>query len=238
MMYSNDEIITMFRYASDKAKQIDILADLNCCKKSEIEDILVRAGLQIPMRTRQKSTGRNRWTEEMVEQLRRYVMDGLSNLEIGERMGLSAGAISYQISTRGFSELRYADDSAKQEPSNIDEIYIKQLQEQITDLTDRLQNEKYGSDKLREENVILAKDLAQKEKACEDLQEQLSLHIANQREDQSKDITLKNIKGLAHLVLCALKSLVEKESTYNEDILDGAVTGVANIIVSIDGKGD
>lgn len=238
MMYSNDEIITMYREASDKAKQIDILADLNCCKKSEIEEILVRAGLQIPMRTRQKSNGRNRWTEEMVEQLRRYVMEGLSNLEIGERMGLSAGAISYQISSRGFTELRYADDGEKQEHSNVDEIYIKQLQEQIKDLTERLQKEKYGSDKLREENISMATELAQKEKACEDLREQLRLQTSNQTDDQSKGIILRNIKGLAHLVLCALKSLAEKESTYNEDILDGAVTGVANIIVAIDGKGD
>ena len=84
MIYSEGEIVAMYREAADKAAQIEILADLNGCKICEIEDVLVRAGHSVPMRTRKPSTTTSRWTDEEVEKLRRYVEEGLSNLEIAE----------------------------------------------------------------------------------------------------------------------------------------------------------
>ncbi len=226
MMYSVDEIVSMYRDSADKAEQIEILADLNACEKREIEDILVRAGFTIPLRKKKKSTRESRWTDKEVERLRRYVEEGLSDIEIGERMGLSKGAISYQVSTRGFTALRH-----KKKSLGADEIYIKQLEEQLKEKT-------VEADELKEKTRVLQEELEQREKVCEELRAQLCPTLSERVDDSQNSSILKNVKGLAHLVLCALKSLAAKESPYDDDILDGAVTGVANIIVAIDRNGD
>lgn len=52
-----DEIVTMYRDAKDKKKQVEILADLNLCSQAEILDILKAGGVShraLP-RTRKKA---------------------------------------------------------------------------------------------------------------------------------------------------------------------------------------
>lgn len=44
MVMSKDEIVVRYRQAKEPAKQIGILADLNCCTKEEIAEILREAG--------------------------------------------------------------------------------------------------------------------------------------------------------------------------------------------------
>lgn len=44
MMMSNGEIVMSYRLAKNKKAQIGILADLNCCRRKEIVDILEQKG--------------------------------------------------------------------------------------------------------------------------------------------------------------------------------------------------
>lgn len=45
MTMSNEEIIRDYNQASNKSKQIRILADLNCCSPGEIRKVLAQAGV-------------------------------------------------------------------------------------------------------------------------------------------------------------------------------------------------
>lgn len=47
MEMSKDEIVVRYRQAKDPAKQIGILADLNCCTKEEIAEVLLEAGFKL-----------------------------------------------------------------------------------------------------------------------------------------------------------------------------------------------
>lgn len=54
MVMSKDEIVVRYRQAKEPAKQIGILADLNCCTKEEIAEILREAGYKLKGYTRPK----------------------------------------------------------------------------------------------------------------------------------------------------------------------------------------
>lgn len=47
MVMSKDEIIVRYKQAKEPAKQIGILADLNCCTKEEIAEVLREAGYKL-----------------------------------------------------------------------------------------------------------------------------------------------------------------------------------------------
>ena len=115
MSYEIDEIVQMYKEAADKNKQIKILADLNCCSKEEILNILAEAGAISgvkPSKMQKKQVDKRRsergkWTEERLEQLQRFIEEGLTYEEIGERMGENARAIGnavYNYKLRGNGE--------------------------------------------------------------------------------------------------------------------------------------
>lgn len=47
MQMTNEEIVRNYNEAKNKTAQIGILADLNCCPKSEIRNILREAGIKL-----------------------------------------------------------------------------------------------------------------------------------------------------------------------------------------------
>lgn len=47
MVMSKDEIVVRYKQAKEPAKQIGILADLNCCTKEEIAEVLREAGFKL-----------------------------------------------------------------------------------------------------------------------------------------------------------------------------------------------
>lgn len=57
MEMTNGEIITSYRQAKDKKKQIEVLADLNMCSKDEIVEILKEQG--VPHRELPRNRGGN-----------------------------------------------------------------------------------------------------------------------------------------------------------------------------------
>lgn len=52
MIMEKGEILREYKYAKNQRKMISILADLNCCSKDEIREIL---GLKVEQKRRQKS---------------------------------------------------------------------------------------------------------------------------------------------------------------------------------------
>lgn len=65
MEMSNEEIVRSYREAKDKAVQLGILADLNCCSKEYIKQILREGGIspqQLPRTSRKTARGgERRW---------------------------------------------------------------------------------------------------------------------------------------------------------------------------------
>ena len=48
MIMTKDEILKDYRLAKNQTKQIGVLADLNCCTKREIVNLLLEAGEHVP----------------------------------------------------------------------------------------------------------------------------------------------------------------------------------------------
>ncbi len=105
MYMERHEIVQMYKEAADKNAQIEILADLNVCSKQEILTILQEEGLisgvKLPKKARRKEETprlpRMTWTEELKDSVRRLCGEGLSNLEIAERLGLDEGQIKNAV---------------------------------------------------------------------------------------------------------------------------------------------
>ena len=57
MEMTNEEIVRMYLMAKDKREQIGILADLNCCKKEKIREILIDAGIDHRKLPRERKKG-------------------------------------------------------------------------------------------------------------------------------------------------------------------------------------
>lgn len=47
LYYSDMELVIAYRQAKRKDRQVNILAELNCCSKEKIMDILTRYGIEI-----------------------------------------------------------------------------------------------------------------------------------------------------------------------------------------------
>ncbi len=95
MSMSTFEIVQMYKEAADKNAQIKILADLNLCTKQEILTLLQEEGVISGVKKKtQKSEGKTQakpritWDEEAKEKVRSLLREGLTVLEVAERMGL------------------------------------------------------------------------------------------------------------------------------------------------------
>lgn len=58
MQMSNEEIVRSYREAKDKAKQLEILSELNACDRQKIKDILAEGGIdhrQLPRSRKEKA---------------------------------------------------------------------------------------------------------------------------------------------------------------------------------------
>lgn len=54
MQMTNEEIVREYRLSADHQRQIEILADENLCRKSDIAKILIDAGCDVPKYWRNK----------------------------------------------------------------------------------------------------------------------------------------------------------------------------------------
>ena len=94
------EIVQMYKEAKDKNAQIEILADLNACSKEEILMILQNEGLISGVKATKKTTPKTTrvvWNEEAKETVRKLLAEGLTVLEVSERMGLGISQVRNAI---------------------------------------------------------------------------------------------------------------------------------------------
>lgn len=95
---------------------------------------------------------------------------------------------------------------------------------------------------LKEENEACSMAFAKEMEAASDEMERLRSEVARLSGcalDSDIALTMKSVKGLSHMVLCALKRLSICSSgtvagtEFDRDILDGAMVGVAHIITEV-----
>lgn len=108
-MLNEGEICREYRQAKNKNRQIEILAELNATKPQVILDILQANGCisGLTARLKQKPQQGKRqcakWDEAMEKELRSLLEQGLSNLEIAERLGVSEGAVRSKLTALGLT---------------------------------------------------------------------------------------------------------------------------------------
>ena len=129
--YQREEIVQMYKEAADKNKQIKILAQLNCCSEAEILNILAEAGVisgvskkmtkgatpqaaepTVPYTQESYSVkvskgNKNKWTKESLEEVQRFIDEGLTYAEIGERMGTDKTGIQNAVNRHGLRGRSY-----------------------------------------------------------------------------------------------------------------------------------
>ena len=204
------DIVRDYGQAANKAAQIGILADLNLCSPADIVGVLQKNGVPLPedvtskryKEFRRPAAGRVEWNEENIERLRGYVLDRLTLDEIAERFGTGTTAISKQIAKY---DLR--GKKSKKAKESIDDIYIKQLEQQLKDAKGEKQRI------LAEHNKAVADytemivgfegELEQAKERCECLCEEMR-GILEGGVFSEIQMQARNIKGLAVLGLCAV----------------------------------
>lgn len=204
------DIVRDYGQAANKAAQIGILADLNMCSPADIVGVLQKNGVPLPedvtskryKEFRRPAAGRVEWNEENIERLRGYVLDRLTLDEIAERFGTGTTAISKQIAKY---DLR--GKKSKKAKESIDDIYIKQLEQQLKDAKGEKQRI------LAEHNKAVADytemivgfegELEQAKERCECLCEEMR-GILEGGVFSEIQMQARNIKGLAVLGLCAV----------------------------------
>lgn len=118
MYMERHEIVQMYKEAKDKNAQIEILADLNACKKEEILTILQEEGLISGVKPPKKEAKKEQmrrgakmiWTDEAKEKVRLLLSEGLTVLEVAERMGLDAVQVRNAV-----TRFKLRKSSAKEE---------------------------------------------------------------------------------------------------------------------------
>lgn len=97
MRPDKDLIANDYKFAKDKNKQIKILAELNGCKESEIIDILrekdLIPGLKAEQKPKQKRAKPVIWTEDLDREVQKLSREGLTIVEIAERLGINKQSI-------------------------------------------------------------------------------------------------------------------------------------------------
>lgn len=104
--YETHEIVQMYKEAADKNKQIKILAELNCCSKEEILNILAEEGCISGVKPKmeknvnqvdKRQSERGKWIEERLKELQGLLDEGLEVSKIAERMGENKPSIHNAI---------------------------------------------------------------------------------------------------------------------------------------------
>ena len=95
MVMDKGLIVREYEQSRDKNAQIAILADLNGCSVDEIMNVLMEAGVisGMPKAKAKKAEG-VKWTPELDAEVSKLAREGLTQFEIGERLGISKQAIA------------------------------------------------------------------------------------------------------------------------------------------------
>ena len=214
------EIIKDYGESKDKAEQIKILADLNMCKPEEIAAVLKKNGIPLPKGMRFPKQGKQKyqtsqtkrktrmnWSPKDVDKLVKLISEGLTVVEIAERLGVSASSVSNQIQKKKLRKLEQCQkDSQKRVLDSADSAYIKELEKLLKEE--------------REEKARIAHQLSE-----------VLIDVSAKQKDAL--VGLRNIRGLSQLTVCAVKQLREAEES-NGKLSDAVIVAMANILDTVE----
>ena len=103
MEMTPEEICRSYRQSAFPKKQVGILAELNQVTKTEIVEILSRGGCDVILR---KGSSRIKWTDELIEKLRKLRESGVSVKDIAVELGVGRQAIATKLSVEGIVKQR------------------------------------------------------------------------------------------------------------------------------------
>ena len=84
MWLTDGQIVVLYRDAADRAEQINILIELNACRREDIENILTANGYKIS-----KPHHKGCWAQEKEERYKELLPKGVSIANIARQMGIS-----------------------------------------------------------------------------------------------------------------------------------------------------
>lgn len=86
-MWSTGDIVSSYKSAKNKKRQINILAELNGVDSYTIRKILKDAGCDLD-EINSKGSKNKKWTDEILDEMRRLIEEGYSFQQIAEKMSL------------------------------------------------------------------------------------------------------------------------------------------------------
>lgn len=132
MHMTKDEITAMYRDAADPVRQRGILAELNACTVSDIDRILVEAGMEVDLtkHPKKRKTTNNKDAKYLIDKdVAKFFSEGLSPMEIAERVGVTRTTVYNSLKRQGITLMKpegsrqkeqqpaKQDDSKEQAPS-------------------------------------------------------------------------------------------------------------------------
>lgn len=92
---SDKDIADMYLTAANRRKQIQILAELNLCKKEKIIEILIARGIEVPIgpRVQRKKTSKKYWSVKDVVELLKLAESGMSRRKLALHFGCTEIAV-------------------------------------------------------------------------------------------------------------------------------------------------
>ena len=164
MEMSNEEIVRRYRQAKNKRSQVNILAQLNCCSKDEIIEVLKQEGItdkQLP-RAERSDKGKKKPGEPTEEAKETEITAPLEKQETNsqeeEKNKLNSSAVDVNILIIENDELRKQLALIRLENSKLEQLIKKSetknaiLQKQIDDI-------KEDSDYSKSSGIIELKDI-------------------------------------------------------------------------------
>lgn len=105
---TDGEIVTSYKQAKFPRRQITILSQLNCMKRQEIKEILIKAGCDLKQTPKKRPSSDStfpvrqkiNWGKVEPELIDMYY-DGLAYREMAEALGISISSISNRIALLG-----------------------------------------------------------------------------------------------------------------------------------------
>ena len=169
MEMSNEEIVRRYRQAKNKRSQVNILAQLNCCSKDEIIEVLKQEGItdkQLP-RAERSDKGKKKSGEPAAEAKETEITAPLEKQETNsqeeEKNKLNSSTVDVNILIIENDELRKQLALIRLENSKLEQLVKKSetknaiLQKQIDDIRE-------DSDYSKSSGIIELKDIVKRKR--------------------------------------------------------------------------
>ena len=164
MEMSNEEIVRRYKLAKNKRSQVNILAQLNCCSKDEIIEVLKQEGItdkQLP-RAERSDKGKKKSGEPAEEAKETEITAPLANQETNsqeeEKNKLNSSTVDVNILIIENDELRKQLALIRLENSKLEQL-VKKSETKNTILQKQIDDIREDSDYSKSNDIIELKDI-------------------------------------------------------------------------------